>query len=74
MGIRGKRRESVCGGIRSLPENLACALDALEADELLRGVLGERLFGSYLAVKRAEWKEYRTTVSEWEVGQYLNRF
>ncbi len=66
-----ERREH---GIRSLPENLACALDALEADELLRGVLGERLFGSYLAAKRAEWKEYRTTVSEWEVGQYLNRF
>ncbi|MDE7299148.1 MAG: glutamine synthetase family protein [Lachnospiraceae bacterium] len=61
-------------GIRSLPEHLACALDALEKDELLRNVLGERLFGSYLAAKRAEWREYRTTVSEWEVSQYLNRF
>ena len=52
----------------------ACALDALEKDELLKNVLGERLFGSYLAAKRAEWREYRTTVSEWEVSQYLNRF
>ncbi len=61
-------------GIKSLPEHLACALDALEEDTLLREVLGEKLSDNYLAAKRAEWKEYRTSVSAWEVGQYLDRF
>lgn len=61
-------------GIRSLPEHLSYALDALEKDELLKKVLGEKLMENYLAAKRAEWKEYRTTVSAWEVSQYLNRF
>lgn len=61
-------------GIRSLPEHLVYALDALERDALLKEVLGGELMENYLAAKRAEWKEYRTTVSEWEVGQYLDRF
>lgn len=61
-------------GIKSLPEHLACALDALEGDALLRQVLGENLLNNYLAAKRAEWREYRTSVSEWEVSQYLDRF
>lgn len=61
-------------GICSLPEYLAHALDALEEDELLKSVLGEHFYQNYLTAKRAEWKEYRTKVSEWEVSQYLDRF
>lgn len=61
-------------GIKSLPEHLECALNALEKDGLLREVLGEKLLDNYLAAKRAEWKEYRTSVSAWEVSQYLDRF
>ncbi|MDE7325119.1 MAG: type I glutamate--ammonia ligase [Lachnospiraceae bacterium] len=61
-------------GIRNLPEHLACALDALEQDGLLRKVLGTGLMDNYLAAKRAEWKDYRMSVSAWEVSQYLDRF
>lgn len=61
-------------GIKSLPGHLQSALDALEKDGLLRKVLGEKLLDNYLAAKRAEWKEYCTSVSAWEVSQYLDRF
>ena len=40
-----------CAG-PDLPKTLAQALDALEADEQLRGVLGERFVGCYVRVKR----------------------
>ena len=60
--------------IRSLPENLSHALDAFEVDPLMVDVLGSKLASDYLKIKRAEWMKYCTTVSEWEVGQYLNRF
>lgn len=61
-------------GLRNLPEHLAYALDALAADEVIKGVLGEHFYSNYMAAKRAEWKEYRTVVSQWEVNQYLERF
>ncbi len=61
-------------GIQSLPKHLEYALDELEKDVLLGEVLGEGLRNNYLAAKRAEWKEYRTSVSAWEVSQYLDRF
>lgn len=67
-------RELMEKGIRNLPENLSAALDALEADSFLCDVLGSQLSKSYIAAKRAEWKAYRTKVSEWEVSQYLDRF
>ena len=60
--------------IRCLPENLSRALDALETDQLMMNVLGDKLANDYLKIKRAEWMKYCTTVSEWEVAQYLNRF
>lgn len=40
----------------------------------MREVLGEELMGNYLAQKREEWKEYRMSVSAWEVAQYIDRF
>lgn len=61
-------------GICNLPENLAAALQALESDSLLSSLLGAQLADSYIAAKKAEWKEYSSQVSEWEVGQYLDRF
>ena len=61
-------------GIKNLPKDLFSALEALEQDGLLREVLGEELRGNYLAQKREEWKEYRMSVSAWEVAQYIDRF
>ncbi len=61
-------------GIRNLPENLSAAVDALVADEFICEVLGVELVKNYVAAKRAEWSEYCTSVSEWEVKKYLDRF
>jgi glutamine synthetase len=47
-------------GIRRLPASQAEALDALEADIVLTGALGDVLTRSYLAVRRSEWEAYST--------------
>lgn len=60
-------------GIENLPEHLGNALDALEADDVIRGVLGTQIMENYMAEKRREWTEYKTQVSEWEMKQYLDR-
>jgi glutamine synthetase len=36
--------------------------------------LGEHVFNHYVEAKRAEWDEYRTQVSDWEVERYLEQF
>jgi glutamine synthetase len=45
-------------GIVPLPRTQAEALDALEADAVLRDALGPVLAESYLAVRRSEWEAY----------------
>lgn len=61
-------------GIRSLPGSLAEALEALEADPLMRETLGEHIFTRFLEAKRIEWDIYRSQVHQWEVDQYLGVF
>ena len=46
---------------------------AMERDEFLRQVLGESFVRLYTAGCRAEWNEYMSQVSEWEVEKYLYR-
>ena len=60
-------------GIESLPRNLLEALNAMEADELVTKVLGEKVSRSYCEAKRREWEEYCTQVSAWEIDSYLYR-
>jgi glutamine synthetase len=60
-------------GIGDLPADLDEALDALEQDSLLRQVLGEHIFSKYLAAKRQEWEHYRTSISQWELDEYLRK-
>ena len=61
-------------GIGSLPSDLREALDEMEGSSLVRTALGEHVFDWYLTNKRAEWNEYRSTVSEWELERYLPRY
>lgn len=60
-------------GIGLLPQNLGLALDALEADSVIREALGP-VTDEFLKYKRMEWIEYMRHVSEWEVKQYLEFF
>jgi glutamine synthetase len=61
-------------GIKELPGTLGEALDELEKDPVIRDALGDHIFNHYVDAKRAEWDEYRTQVSDWEVDRYLDQF
>jgi len=60
--------------IASRPASLDEALTAMLEDELVVSTLGQQVVEKYVAAKRAEWDEYRTSVSQWELDQYLLRF
>ncbi len=60
-------------GIGLLPQNLSAALDAFEADSVVRGALGP-LADEFLKLKRMEWLEYMRHVSDWELKSYLEFF
>ena len=57
-------------GIPLLPQSLEDALDALRADAVVRGALGESLATEFDRLKRAEWTEYARHVSNWELERY----
>ena len=61
-------------GIALLPQSLGEALDALEADELLRTALGDTLSSEFLRLKRAEVDAWRHHVSDWELQHYAEAF
>ena len=61
-------------GIGFLPTNLSEALDELEHDEVIKDALGREYADYYIQVKRAEWKRYHDTVSQWEVDNYLGLY
>lgn len=61
-------------GVGLLPQNLLEAIEALDADEVVKGALGLELAAEFIALKRAEWIEYKRDVSEWEVRRYLEFF
>lgn len=60
-------------GIRTLPQSLHEAIEALEADDAIKGALGV-LADEFINLKRMEWVEYMRHVSEWEVERYLEFF
>ncbi len=67
MGIRERRRHK----IKELPGTLREALEALEKDELIKGVLGEHIYEHLVKAKRLEWEDYRISVHQWELDRYL---
>jgi len=61
-------------GIKELPGTLGEAIDELEKDSVVAEALGDHVMSHYVEAKRAEWDEYRTQVSDWEVEKYLEQF
>jgi glutamine synthetase len=61
-------------GIRELPGTLGEAIDELENDPTIREALGDHVLSHFVAAKRAEWDEYRTQVTRWELDRYLEAF
>ncbi len=53
-----------------LPQRLGDALDALEADRELAGLLGDYFVTSFLAYKRNEIERFERFVTDWEFREY----
>jgi len=66
--------ELLAEGIDFLPSSLSEALDALEKDEVILNSLGSTYGSYYLQVKRNEWARYLSTISTWEIENYLGVF
>jgi glutamine synthetase len=60
-------------GVKRLPANLCEAVGALESSDFIKSVLGEHISKKYIEAKKAEWEDYRTQVTQWELDQYLYR-
>jgi glutamine synthetase len=72
--------EAAAGGFARLPSDLPAALDAFEADDVLRDAVGPMIARHYVDVKRFEWDCYversglpagSTDVSDWERATYF---
>jgi glutamine synthetase len=66
--------ERVRRGIVPLPASQAEALDALAADPVLTGALGELLARSYLAVRRSEWEAYSAGDAAFEQRGHFEKY
>ena len=58
-------------GIGTLPESLGEAIDLFEASDFMRETLGEHIHSYLIEHKRAEWEEYQSRISQWELDRYL---
>ena len=58
-------------GIESLPADLHDAIGELKKDAFIQEVLGQHITNKYIEAKEAEWMQYRTQVTGWEIEEYL---
>lgn len=63
--------EQAAAGIPELPHSLSEALDVMESSSLVADALGEHIFEWFLRNKRAEWQDYRSQVTPFELTRYL---
>ncbi len=81
-GLDGVKRSADPGdvgsqGTSALPPTLLHAVEELESDTVVRGVLdaaGEGVADYFAGIKRAEFFAYHGTVAPWEVDSYLTAF
>ncbi len=58
--------------VERVPAHLGEALDALEADEVVKSALPGRLLDVYLHYKKDEWERFLAAVTDWERERYLD--
>ena len=61
-------------GVEPLPRSLNEALDVMEESKLARETLGEHVFEWFLRNKRAEWAEFQSKVTPFELERYLGNW
>ena len=60
-------------GIRMLPQSLPEALDELKKDPVIQGSLGV-ICDEFIRLKEAEYQDYHSQVTQWEIDRYLTMF
>jgi glutamine synthetase len=55
-----------------IPSTLGEALDALEADSVVRQALPGEMYTVFMHYKRDEWERFIGTVTDWDVKEYLD--
>jgi glutamine synthetase len=55
-----------------IPSTLGEALDALESDAVVRQALPEEMYTVFMHYKRDEWERFISTVTDWDVKEYLD--
>ena len=63
--------EETLKSLETLPATLGEAIEEMEKSDFVREVLGEHTFRYYIAGKKAEWDEFRTAVTDWEIRRYF---
>ena len=58
-------------GIDNLPMSLLEAVEEMKKDKMIKNILGKHIMDQYLKGKEAEWNEYITRVSNWEIDKYI---
>ncbi len=58
--------------IESLPSDLGEALREFEKSKFMKKTLGEHAFDKYLGLKKAEWAEFKRSVTDWERERYMD--
>jgi hypothetical protein len=56
---------------RRLPMHLGQALEALEADEIIRTARPGDMYRVFMDCKRIEWEKFLATTTEWDLETYL---
>jgi glutamine synthetase len=65
--------ERMAEGIDLLPHSLSESLELMSNSELVAEALGEHVFEWFIRNKRAEWMDYKTHVTQFELDRYYNR-
>ena len=65
-------RFDLAEGFPLVPLSLAEAIDALEQDTYLTENLGPQFVRAFAALKRDEHKRFSSSVTDWEIREYLN--
>jgi len=66
------KQELIDRGIAKLPMNLNEALEALESDTVIKEAIGKEALDRFIQVKRKEWLEYMTSVTDLDYKFYFN--
>jgi glutamine synthetase len=61
-------------GIASMPASLREALDCLIENPITKDTLGDHILKKYIINKEAEWDNFRISVTDWEIQNYLDLY